>query len=356
MESSTLFTLGTGNLLNADADALVNTVNTVGVMGKGIALQFKRAYPEMFKAYARACKNGEVRLGKMNVWPTGQMAGPRYVVNFPTKGHWKSRSKLVDIRSGLDDLANFIEREGIRSVALPPLGCGNGGLEWSVVEPLIREKLGHLQGVNVMVFAPAGAPPAEQMVSAGAPPAMTHGRAVLVDVLARYQAATLDGATPIAVQKLMYLLQALGEDLRLNFSRNHYGPYADALRHHIEGVEGHYVVGYGDGSTKVEFAEPIRVLPGAAEEAVSVLVDSPATLARIGQLMDLIEGYESTYSLELLATVHWILTEEPRRGKQPDSVVDAVHSWSIRKERMFPAPHIVAALDTLLERGKAPAA
>ena len=134
-----------GNLLEANVDALVNTVNTVGIMGKGIALQFRRAYPAMFKDYERAAKRGEIQLGSMHVWETGLIDGPRFVINFPTKGHWRSGSRVADIASGLDDLTTVIRDLGIESIALPPLGCGNGGLLWSEVEPLIREKLSDLE-------------------------------------------------------------------------------------------------------------------------------------------------------------------------------------------------------------------
>lgn len=114
-----------GNLLADEADALVNTVNTVGVMGKGIALQFKRAYPEMFKAYARAAKDGTLETGRMHVWETGSLTGPRFIINFPTKRHWKAGSRIEDIDAGLTDLVRVVRDLGITSIALPPLGCGN---------------------------------------------------------------------------------------------------------------------------------------------------------------------------------------------------------------------------------------
>ena len=133
-----MITEASGNLLEADVDALVNTVNTVGVMGKGIALQFKRAYPEMFMAYARAAKRGELSLGRMHVWETGLMTGPRFIINFPTKGHWGSKSRVDDIALGLDALVETIRDLRITSIAIPPLGCGEGGLDWRVVEPLIH--------------------------------------------------------------------------------------------------------------------------------------------------------------------------------------------------------------------------
>ena len=152
-----------GNLLKAPVDALVNTVNTEGVMGKGIALQFKRAYPEMFKVYVSACKAGQVRLGEMWVWQTSTLAGPRMVVNFPTKGHWKSRSRLADIEAGLVDLVRVIDRYHVRSIAVPPLGCGNGGLAWNVVRPLVEASLAPLPLVDVHLYTPEGAPAAAEV-------------------------------------------------------------------------------------------------------------------------------------------------------------------------------------------------
>ena len=147
-----------GNLLEAPVEALVNTVNTKGIMGKGIALQFKQAYPEMFREYERACKVREVRLGKMHVFDFGGlMNGPRWIINFPTKGHWRERSRLTDIEAGLDDLVATILRLGIRSVAIPPLGCGNGGLNWTDVRPRIEAAFTNLPDVNVLLFEPESA-------------------------------------------------------------------------------------------------------------------------------------------------------------------------------------------------------
>ena len=173
-----------GNLLQADVDALVNTVNTVGVMGKGIALQFTRAFPAMFEDYAGAVKRHELTLGTLHVWPTDSMTGPRLVINLPTKGHWKAGSGLSDIERGLDDLVRVIEREGITSIAVPPLGCGNGGLDWAVVEPLIRARLGRLQAVDVLLYPPERATSAADMPVGAPRPRMTPGRAALIALLA----------------------------------------------------------------------------------------------------------------------------------------------------------------------------
>ena len=133
-----------GNLLDSHVDAVVNTVNTVGVMGKGIALMFKERFPENFRAYAAACKAKGVRVGEMFVQPSAELAGPRWIINFPTKQDWRQASRIEWIESGLIALKKVIREKGIRSIALPPLGCGNGGLEWSQVRPLIEAILADL--------------------------------------------------------------------------------------------------------------------------------------------------------------------------------------------------------------------
>ncbi|WP_404386645.1 macro domain-containing protein [Knoellia locipacati] len=340
-----------GNLLQADVDALINTVNTVGIMGKGIALQFKRAYPHMFKAYERAAKARELSIGRMHVWPTEQMTGPRFIINFPTKSHWKSRSQLSDVERGLDALVDVIHAEGIRSIAVPPLGCGNGGLDWRDVEPLIVRKLSPLTDVDVIIYPPNGAPAAVDMPNAEAKPDMTAGRAALISLMAGYETHALAMPSLIESQKLMYFLQEAGEPLRLEFTKHLYGPYADNLRHVLRVVEGHYVTGYGDGSSPVQEAEPLTVLPGALEEAQPVLQAHPETNQRIERVLELAAGFESAYGLELLATVHWVVRENPAQADDLDAVVDGVQRWSSRKGRMFSRDHIETAWQSLRDRG-----
>jgi O-acetyl-ADP-ribose deacetylase (regulator of RNase III) len=145
-----------GNLLEAQTDALVNAVNTEGVMGKGIALQFKRKFPEMFESYRRACHAGEVQPGRMHVFEVGEGSQPRYIINFPTKRRWRSATRLEDIDAGLTALIHEVQRLKIRSIAVPALGCGNGGLDWSEVLPRIKGVLGSLQEVKVIVYSPQG--------------------------------------------------------------------------------------------------------------------------------------------------------------------------------------------------------
>ncbi len=144
----------TGNILQADVEALVNTVNCVGIMGRGIALQFKEAFPANFKAYAAACARKEVGPGRMFVFETALLGNPKFIINFPTKRHWRGKSRIEDIDAGLEALAGEIRARGIRSVAAPALGCGLGGLDWRLVRPRIEAALGCLEKVSVIVFEP----------------------------------------------------------------------------------------------------------------------------------------------------------------------------------------------------------
>jgi O-acetyl-ADP-ribose deacetylase (regulator of RNase III) len=343
-----MITETTGNLLRADAEALVNTVNTQGVMGKGIALQFKKAYPAMYENYRTAAKAGQVRLGHVQVWPTGQMTGPEYVINFPTKGHWKSRSKIEDIEAGLSDLIEAIKKLGIQSIAVPPLGCGNGGLDWRDVEPRIVRAFEQVPEVDVLLFTPDGAP-AREMARSDDRPEMTPGRAALVELLHRYTLQSFMAPGLIESQKLMYFLQVAGQPLRLNFKQHYYGPYADNLRHVLNVVEGHFISGFGDGSAPVADAEPLSVLPGAANEAERLLANDSQTQERIRRVLVLADGFESAYGLELLATVHWVAAMNP--DSNDDEIVEKVWEWSPRKSRMFTEDHVRIALETLRGQG-----
>jgi O-acetyl-ADP-ribose deacetylase (regulator of RNase III) len=339
-----------GDLLKAPVEALVNTVNTEGVMGKGIALQFKRAYPDMFKSYARACEAGSIQLGSMWVWQTASLEGPRLVINFPTKGHWRSRSRLADVHAGLADLRRVIDEYGIRSIAVPPLGCGNGGLDWSVVRPVIEQSLGDLAGVEVLVYEPVGAPKAEEMATATPRPRMTPGKAALVVLLQRYTERALETSL-IETQKLMYFLQASGQDLKLRFNRARYGPYADNLNQVLKAIEGHFVTGFGDGSQRVSSNEPLVVHQAAVPEAEAVVGSDPQLTARLRRVLDLAEGFESSYNMELLATVHWLAQEDARVKSDPIRAGELVRAWSARKKGLFGQDDVELAWTHLRDLG-----
>lgn len=339
-----------GNLLRAPVDALVNTVNTQGVMGKGIALQFKNAFPAMFKDYAAAAKRGEVVLGRMHVWRTHALTGPRFIINFPTKGHWRAKSRLADIDRGLIDLVRIIEDLGIDSIAVPPLGCGNGGLEWSQVGPRIRTAFSSLPNVDVRLFPPDGAPAATDMIVNSERPKMTPGRAALVGLVSRYANQAMTEPSLIETQKLMYFLQLVGEPLNLRFSPNRYGPYADNLRHVLKQIEGHYLSGFGDGSAAVLDAAPLKPLPGASRLVEEQLETNPETRQRMESVLGLAAGFESTYGMELLATVHWVAARAPQ-GTSDEEIASEVAHWSKRKARMFTPRHVDRALATLRAHG-----
>ncbi|MCC6497738.1 MAG: macro domain-containing protein [Propionibacteriaceae bacterium] len=338
-----------GNLLMAPAEALINTVNTVGVMGKGIALQFKRAYPAMYLEYERAAKAGELAPGRVQVWESDLLQGPRYIINFPTKRHWRGSSKLEYIERGLDDLARVIRDLGVKSIAVPPLGCGNGGLDWAEVKPLIERKLGSLE-VDVLLYPPAGAPKAAAMVDRRPKPRMTRGRAALLTIMQAYQRATWDAPSLIEIQKLMYFLQESGEPLRLDYVKGRYGPYADNLRHVLAELEGHYLSGFGDGSARVAEAEPLAVLNADDPSITRELAAHPETMERVERVMELVEGYETPYGMELLATVHWVNHHSTAGGDQKHAS-QTIAAWSERKQRMFTPQHIERAWTSLQTRG-----
>lgn len=150
--------LTTGDILTADAEALVNTVNCDGFMGRGIAAQFKRVFPANFRAYEQACKRGEVQPGRMSINATHLDRNPKWIVNFPTKRHWQNKSRIEDIDAGLEALVDDVRRLSIRSIASPALGCGLGGLDWADVRPRIERAFGRLPDVTVMLFEPGDTP------------------------------------------------------------------------------------------------------------------------------------------------------------------------------------------------------
>jgi len=336
-----------GDILKSEAEALVNTVNCVGVMGRGIAAQFKNAYPENFKAYAGACRREQVQPGRMFVFETGRLMPPRYIINFPTKRHWRGRSRMEDIDTGLLALVSEIRSRTIRSIAIPPLGSGLGGLEWDEVRPRIEAALQALYDVRVMVYEPKGAPASDTMVHRREAPAMTSGRAALVELMRRYLDGLLDPFVTLQeVHKLMYFLQEAGEALRLQFKSATYGPYAENLRHVLHAVEGHLIAGYADGGDAPD--KPLTLVPGAIEEAEAFLARETATRERFDRVADLVEGFESPSGMELLSTVHWVIKHDG--GSSTEDIVNRVHAWSPHKKQ-FSALQIGIAANVLSRKG-----
>lgn len=341
-----------GDILAEDAEALVNTVNCVGVMGRGIALQFKNAFPKNFEEYARACERDEVQPGRMFVTETNQLTNPRYIINFPTKRHWRGKSRIEDIDAGLVDLQRVIREKGIGSIAIPPLGSGLGGLDWNRVRPRIKEALRGFNDVRVVIFEPNGKPVPEQNVRRRTAPNMTPGRAALVGLMHRYLGGLLDPfVTLLEVHKLMYFMKASGEDSlgRLRVVKGHYGPYAENLSHVLREIEGYFVSGYQDGGDDPE--KQLEIVPGAVQDAGEFLSAHLDTRDRFDRVADLVSGFETPFGLELLSTVHWVITTEQARTM--DEVIEYIYDWNERK-RHFSRRQIALAVDVLATKGWIP--
>lgn len=336
---------GIGSLLDATTDAVVNTVNTVGVMGKGVALQFRQAYPDNYKAYQRAHRRDELAPGKMLVVPTGKDA-PRFIINFPTKRHWRENSRVEDIESGLRDLVDVIKQWRIKSISLPPLGCGNGGLDWADVRPRIERALGAVEDLRVVLFEPGASPSSEQMAVGTKRPRMTANRAALVEVIRRYREADDYRQTKVEVQKSAYFLEVAGQPFRLAWVQHNFGPYAEKLNHVLRDLEGHYIRGFGDRSRE----STIRVLPDGLPQVESQLAHDTDSAARVALVRKLIDRYEFPYGMELLASVHWVATHDLIATTDVEATTRLVHAWNTRKAA-WPTEHIRSAWERLGEQG-----
>ena len=337
----------TGDILSEQAEALVNTVNCVGAMGRGIALQFKRAFPDNFRAYAARCKQEKMQPGKVFVFETGELFHPRYIINFPTKRHWKGKSRMEDIESGLASLAKVIRSHHIRSIAIPPLGSGLGGLEWFEVRARLEATLKELKNVRIVIFEPGGGPADTRPNRSCDVPRMTAGRAVLVELMERYRSGLLDPfVTLLEVHKLMYFMQVAGEPLKLKFAKGRYGPYAENLRHVLNAIEGHMVSGYVDGGDAPD--KQLELVPGALADARAFLEDKADTRARFNRVSNLVDGFESSFGLELLTTVHWIVSES--KTFDFNEIVNHFYAWHKRKQQ-FSRRQMKLAFDILETKG-----
>lgn len=276
---------------------------------------------------------------------------PSYIINFPTKAHWRGKSKIEYIESGLDALVNQVKQLGLQSVSIPALGSGLGGLEWSQVNRVIENRLSKEPDIEWRIFPPQASPNAKQMVNKTQKPRMTIGRAAVLCLIDRYLNNGLDyELSLLEVQKLVYFLTAAGEPLnQVKFVKHHYGPYADVLRHVLNKMDGHFIRGYGDGQNKPETS--IELFSDASEQAKAFVADNKDTLKRFEQVSDLVVGFESPYGMELLSTVHWVVTQElSDRQDDTDAIITAVHQWNKRKAQMTPV-HICKALEVLRARG-----
>jgi O-acetyl-ADP-ribose deacetylase (regulator of RNase III) len=345
-----------GNLLDAPVEALVNTVNTVGVMGKGIALMFKEAFPENFRAYEEACKRGDIRIGHMFGTESSRLEGPRWIINFPSKKHWRHPSKLEWIKEGLADLRRVVVENGIRSVALPPLGCGNGGLSWAEVRPEIEGALAPLDDVEVLVFEPT-----EKYQNVAKPTGvqkLTPARAMIAEMVWRYWVVG-SGCTYLEVQKLGWFLErtinrlALPNTLKFQFTADRFGPYSERLRHLLNGLDGSYLhcdkrLSDAGPSDTISFDEDRR----AFLELYLKQEEQRPLLPVLDRTAALIDGFESPLGMELLATVDWLIDREHCEANVP-SIRAGLSRWPAgpeaaeRKLRLFNDRLLGLALERL---------
>jgi O-acetyl-ADP-ribose deacetylase (regulator of RNase III) len=345
-----------GNLLEADVEALVNTVNTVGVMGKGIALMFKEAFPGNFKAYKSACDAGEVETGRVLVHERNALVGPRWIINFPTKQHWRGKTRMEWIEAGLSDLRRVIVELGISSVAVPPLGCGQGGLEWASVQARIEQELKDLAGVRVMVYEPTHQ--YQNVAKRSGVEKLTPARALIAELVRRYWILGME-CSLLEVHKLAWFMtrriraHGLDDPLKLDYKADRFGPYAHRLQHLLNSLEGSYL----HCDRRIPDARPHDVIwfDVARAERVALYLKSGEARQYMGALQDvesIIDGFQSPRGLELLATVDWLLVQQ---GCQTSvsSIRHGLRNWpkdesaARRKDMMFSDEDIDSALRQL---------
>lgn len=354
-----MITFTQGNLLEARAEALVNTVNTVGVMGKGIALMFKERFADNFRRYAAACKAKEVRTGKMFVTEVNELDGPRWIVNFPTKQHWRGDSKIEWITEGLRDLRRFLIENKIKSIAIPPLGAGNGGLDWAEVRPQIEEVLAGLDA-EILVFEPSQK--YQNLAKRTGVEKLTPARALIAELVRRYWVLGME-CSLLEIQKLAWFLERSIEragltPLDLRFEPHKYGPYTDRLSHLLEGLDGSYL----HCDKRIGDADPLDVIwfDDGRKAFVQTYLKSEARdyVPALEATAALIDGFESPYGMELLATVDWLLSQEGVAPTVP-AVREGLHHWrgglgaAARKDRLFDDRTLSIALERLVPRAVA---
>ena len=319
----------TGNILESKAEALINTVNTVGVMGKGIALQFKKAYHNNFKAYVEACKNKDIAIGKLLVSKDANLnTGEKYIINFPTKKDWRKPSEYSFIEAGLDDLINVLQEYNIQSVAIPPLGSGNGGLEWEKVKKIIHNKLNHLN-IEVIVYEPSAQIKEElkqQRVK------LTDARALLLYVL--YDLVKNEEyVSEFSSEKVCYFLQRFGAKkyFKLQFTPYFYGPYSGKVRFVLNALNGSYLMGYSDMSKKP--FEPLTLVADGYNSVKTYIESKPDLFAIAKKTIFFLTGFYSDFSLELLSSIDFIAEKENSLDKS--IITEKLATWNDRKRSLI---------------------
>ncbi len=319
----------TGNILDSNAQALVNTVNTMGVMGKGIALQFKKAYPNNFKAYEKACKNGELQVGKMFVTlDSNTISGEKIIINFPTKTNWRKPSEYKYIQDGLDSLVEVINKKGIKSIAIPPLGAGNGGLKWEKVKKIVEQKLEHLS-IDIYVYEPT-IEIQEHLIKERTK--LTDARALLLYTL--YDLVKHgEYVSEFSSEKVCYFLQKFGATkyFNLQFEPKFYGPYSGKVRFVLNALNGSYIMGYSDMNKKP--FDPLTLVPDAYQTVKKYVESNNDLLEIANKTIIFLNGFYSDFALELLSSIDYLSIKENTVDRQMISL--KLEKWSDRKRTMF---------------------
>ncbi|MDR3260084.1 MAG: macro domain-containing protein [Fusobacteriaceae bacterium] len=318
-----------GNILESTAQALVNTVNTVGIMGKGIALQFKRAYPNNFKHYAEACKNDGIGIGKLFVSiDRNLISGEKIIINFPTKKDWKKPSEYEYIELGLNDLIEVIKKYSIKSIAIPPLGAGNGGLNWATVKKMIEDKLSPLD-IKVYIYEPTKEIK-EYLKNERVK--LTDSRAMLLFVLYDLVGQG-EFVSEFSSEKVCYFLQKFGAKkyFNLNYEPKYYGPYSGTVKRLLYVLNGSYIMGYSDMNKKP--FDPLLLVTDGYKDVVEY-IEKNKDLQKICNITtECLSGFYSDFALELLSSVDYIVDKEKTFDK--DIIKKKLEEWSKRKTDMF---------------------
>jgi O-acetyl-ADP-ribose deacetylase (regulator of RNase III)/uncharacterized protein YwgA len=326
-----------GNLLESDAEALVNTVNTVGVMGKGIALQFKNTFPNNFRVYQKICKNKELQVGKLLITEEESLLlGKKIIINFPTKTNWRLPSEYSYIEDGLIDLIQQIEERKIKSIAIPPLGSGNGGLDWNQVKNILEK---HLSNINcdIYIYEPSES---VQEVLKKERVKLTPARAMLLSVL--YDLVKNgEFVSEFSSEKITYFLQRFGgkDVFKLQFEPNFYGPYSGKVKHVLHYLNGSYIMGYSSKDKKP--FEELGIISVAESDVESYLnlEENKKNKEIVENTKLFLSGFYSPFGLELLSTIDFI--KENKNVNSQDDIITELENWSNRKKTLFTNPKFI---------------
>jgi len=331
-------------MLDTKAEALVNTVNTVGVMGKGIALQFKEAFQTNYNKYIYACKKGTFNIGDLLVVKDQNVElGEKIIINFPTKKHWKQPSQYTYIEVGLSALARYIRENRIKSIAMPPLGCGNGGLDWAIVKPMIER---HLEGIDAEIYLYEPSESVKEILqkqTSAFKAKLTPARAMLLYSLFYYEALG-EHSSLFSANKLAYLLQRMGEDLKLSFEAHLYGPYSSGVARVLYTLNGTYLNGLEQNQAKA--FEPLKLNYSKFNEIKDYIASNLSALQknRLNALTEFITGFETELSIEVLASVAFLLDKNPSLTLA-EIIADVC--WTERKRKLFKQTYIEIAYNHL---------